>query len=351
MRNQPDLVAHADWGSSASKRALAVALRSGEGYRMLPPRLVIEPGSLLAELAHEAGPNGGLLIGFDFPIGLPLRFAQQIGVEYFPGFLCKLGQGEWRDFYQVAATSSEISLHRPFYPNRTGESRQSHLLQALGVACMDDLRRQCEKSGIDEYGVAHRAACPLFWTMGGQQVGKAAILGWKETLEPAVFKSQKPIFWPFDGDLDDLLGSDRTVIAETYPAEFYHHLRVSFSKHKAGMKTGKRVQAERLGNAARLLDWAANAPVEVDEALQADLRNGFGNSPSGEDRFDAVVGLMGMLNILLGKHACCTPQDEQVRKIEGWIMGRHLVPKERSGIGSEDVLMKGKSDVRNKNSI
>lgn len=190
---------------------------------------------------------------------------------------------------------------------------------------MDDLRRQCERSGTDEVGRTHRAACPLFWTMGGQQVGKAAILGWKEVLVPALHNSSlRPALWPFDGDLEELIRSKRLVIAETYPAEFYYHLGVRFSTHKAGMKSGKRVQSERAANSARLLDWAGSNGIEIEPSLQVDLVNGFGKSPYGDDRFDAVVGLLGMLNILLGNHPCTSPDDEDVRRIEGWIMGKHV---------------------------
>jgi hypothetical protein len=34
-----------------------------------------------------------------------------------------------------------------------------------------------------------------------------------------------------------------------------------------------------------------------------------------------VIGLFGMLNILLGQHDPGEPEDEDMRKIEGWILG------------------------------
>jgi hypothetical protein len=42
------------------------------------------------------------------------------------------------------------------------------------------LRRQCERATP-----TRRAACPLFWTLGSNQVGKAAISGWQEVIAPA----------------------------------------------------------------------------------------------------------------------------------------------------------------------
>ena len=44
--------------------------------------------------------------------------------------------------------------------------------------------------------------------------------------------------------------------------------------------------------------------------------------PGGEDPFDAVAGLFGMVNVLLGRRAAGVPgRDEAVRRVEGWILG------------------------------
>lgn len=324
MHPKPTLVAHADWGSAAPKRALVVAVLSQEGrYQVSIPRQVNKPERLLADLALEAGPGGSVFAGFDFPIGLPLHYAEKVGVKDFRDFLSGLGQGEWQDFYRVAAIPEEISLRRPFYPNRAGASKQWHLLQALSATTLDDLRRQCERAGTDEAGATHRAACPLFWTLGGQQVGKAAIHGWSHMIGPALNDpSVTARLWPFDGDMDNLIQPGGILIAETYPAEFYHHLGVKFSTHRAGTKSGKRVQSERAANAIRLLDWAEYNRVEVDPDLERMLVEGFGRHPYGDDMFDATVGLFGMLNVILGNQPCRIPEDEHVRRIEGWILGK-----------------------------
>ena len=49
--------------------------------------------------------------------------------------------------------------------------------------------------------------------------------------------------------------------------------------------------------------------------------DGFGPSASGEDRFDAVVGLIGMLEYLSGKKQFFEPETDEIRQIEGWIFG------------------------------
>jgi hypothetical protein len=119
------------------------------------------------------------------------------------------------------------------------------------------------------------------------------------------------------------------VIVETYPAEFYTHLGVTFAR-RPGQKSGKplrltwgkRVQSDRAGNARMLLAWAGAAHVKLAPALRAEIRDGFGSSADGEDRFDATVGLLGMLNIVLKHRSPGEPEDDGVRRIEGWILGQ-----------------------------
>jgi len=62
--------------------------------------------------------------------------------------------------------------------------------------------------------------------------------------------------------------------------------------------------------------------VIVAPQLAAALKDGFGASPDGEDRFDAVIGLFGMINVILGNRPAGEPEEEAIRKIEGWILGQ-----------------------------
>src|SRR4029079_19473112 len=94
-------------------------------------------------------------------------------LETLPG----LGRGEWRRFFEPAVLPGEIALGRPFYPARPGGTSQAHLVEGLGVASMDDLLRRC-----DRRTATRRAACSIFWTLGANQVGRAAIAGWREVL-------------------------------------------------------------------------------------------------------------------------------------------------------------------------
>lgn len=44
--------------------------------------------------------------------------------------------------------------------------------------------------------------------------------------------------------------------------------------------------------------------------------------PNGNDAFDAVIGLFGMLEVVLGYRATGEPIDKAVSDIEGWILGQ-----------------------------
>jgi hypothetical protein len=87
-------------------------------------------------------------------------------------------------------------------------------------------------------------------------------------------------------------------------------------------RSGKRWPPSRAANAGALLTWSQKAGVLLDPALGAALEEGFGTSADGEDRFDSVVGLFGMLNVVLGGRPPGEPEDERVRRIEGWILGQ-----------------------------
>jgi hypothetical protein len=306
----PTRVVHADWSANPRKRWMAeAALGDDLRYTAFAPKPVRDTGLLALSLVTMAA--GGVLVGFDFPIGVPLAYARKVGISDFLTALMQFGEGEWADFYSVAREAGEISLYRPFYPASPGGRLRADLTSALGMV---DLRRVCERRTE-----TRRAAAELFWTIGAQQVGKAALSGWREILAPALkMPTYVPMaIWPFSGAFERLLRPGRIVVCEAYPGEFYGHLGVKFPP-RAG---GKRSQAARMANAARLIDFAAQAGIRLDDALLSGLQDGFGADAFGEDRFDCVVGLLGMLNVLLGRRAPGDPTDPDIAQIEGWILG------------------------------
>jgi hypothetical protein len=250
------------------------------------------------------------LAGFDFPIGLPAAFGQKTRFSSFIEAIVAFGIDEWSRFYEVSESAEDISLHRPFYPRVASSSaRQAHLLRALGVDNVDALRRQCERATNDR-----RAACVLFWTLGGNQVGKAAICGWQEVVHPA--RREGALLWPFDGTLPSLAGAGRLVICETYPAEAYRHVDVKF--RRGGRKQN---QADRREATVRLPSRCAEYGVELADALLNAIRDGFGSRKSGEDPFDAAMGLLSMVEVVEGRRAAA-PTQTPVVEWEGWILGQ-----------------------------
>lgn len=313
---RPAIVAHADWSLEPRKRWLATARLDGDRYTVGTPEPVGDSGTLLTRLRGDATP---VLVGFDFPIGVPIAYAERAGIRDFVAFLRdRFGLRDWSEFANVAERREQISVRRPFYPLRPGGTRQQHLCDGLGVAALGDLRRACERQTS-----TRRPACPLFWTLGGNQVGKAALSGWRDVLVPALRgRSGGVAIWPFHGSLTELVEGNDVVIAETYPTEYYGLV---------GFTGGKRLQERRRAAAAGVLAWFRTAGIEAGRGLVAELEDGFGSEPDGEDRFDAVAGLVGMLAVVLGRREPGEDGSPEAR-VEGWILGQARAAAPAPGI-------------------
>ena len=318
----PSLVAHADWSKDPRKRWCATAVRAPDRrYRAESAEPVGDLGTYFDRLRQRAG-GGSVLAGFDFPIGLPRRYAANAGLSDFRSALAGFGHGRWRDFYQPAETKAAITITRPFYPGRLGGTKRADLVEKLGARQFDDLLRRCDRAP------GRRAAAAMFWLVGGNQVGKAAITGWRDLITPAVERDPALSLWPFDGRLAVLLARPGVVIAETYPGEAYGHLDLTIRKPDRS----KRRQADRMADRHALRNWARTNHVLLADRLQASIDSGFGADAAGEDCFDAVVGLFGMLDVVLGNRPAGEPEDD-VTKIEGWILGQQAPTATATGPG------------------
>lgn len=305
---KPELIVHCDWSTSASKRWVAAGQLSSTGcYEVTGPILVGGTDLFFSRLRGKV-PTGTILAGFDFPMGVPRAYAERAGFGRFPDMLLRLGEGPWADFYKPAARPDEISLARPFYPRTAGGTRKQHLVDGLGLRHPEELLRQCERR------TALRGnACVIFWTLGANQVGRAAIQGWRDLLAPAV-RDRSISIWPFDGELPVLLASDGITVVETYPAETYGHLGLPRG-------FGKRSRKGRSGQARAILAWCERNAIRLKADLAANIERGFGDAETGEDAFDALIGLLGMIEVVCDPSRCIVPQDAAVRGIEGWILG------------------------------
>jgi len=140
----PTQIYHADWGTGPKKRWLARAIL-GSDCTAFAPRPITNHTELISSIRRNLPEQGCALIGFDFPIGVPEKYARSAGIRDFKTFLQGPGTEVWSKFYEPARNISEISVHRPFYPFKPGGTTHSHLTTGLGVRHIDELRRECER--------------------------------------------------------------------------------------------------------------------------------------------------------------------------------------------------------------
>jgi hypothetical protein len=289
---------------------MARAQWNGHTYEVTAPETVGDLSQFFPRMRKGMDTEALLFVGFDFPIGLPKAYAEKVGVSYFLDLLPKLGTEQWGQFYDKCEDKREISLHRPFYPYRPGGTKQVHLTEALGIS-KDQLLRHCEKKTN-----GRRQACRLFWTLGSNQVGPAAIRGWRDLLAPAIRSEKVSLgFWPFQGSLSELFLNHTTIVAETYPTEAYRH--VGFPQNW----NGKTNQIKRRERDSDLQEWFVKRSIEMDDVLRSQIIDGFGSEADGEDRFDSLVGLCSMIEVILGHRDAGTPSLDWAM-VEGWILGQ-----------------------------
>ena len=297
------LAVHADWSVVARKRWMCVAVPAGPGW-MLRVEPVGALDTLLPRLVQEAG-GAPVALGVDFPIGLPRAYAATLPGT-FPAFL----RAAPPPFFEVANTIADAGPHRPFYPRRgvAGMTRLS-LAHALGLDSTAGLSRQCDRATS-----TRPAGAPLFWTLGANQTGKAAISAWLGLLRPALAGPSPPALWPFDGPFRSLLVPGRVTIAETYPAEAMRQLGLA-------MGGSKRRHGDRLTLMPGLRNAMAGLRAVPDPGLAALLTAGMGTDAAGEDRLDCVLGVLCVLRVLQGG-LDTAPPDPWIMGWEGWVLGQ-----------------------------
>jgi len=304
------IAAHADWSLDPRKRWVTLARRQGAKWQASAPRLVGDPATLAAALIAEGGPAA---LGLDLPLGVPRGFAEARPEQCFPSFLAWLAGNP--DFFEVSPALETVSSARPFYPARgiRGMTRAAHAA-ALGLADAAGLSRVCDRATAER-----PAGAPVFWTLGANQSGKAAISAWRDWLAPALAAGAPLRLWPFAGGLHDLLRPGQLALAEVYPAESLRHLGLKL----AG---SKRAEAPRRALAPALRDAMAALHVTPDAALAEMIQTGFGTDAAGEDRFDSLIGLLGLIGVVDGKRPDFIPEDPMIRAWEGWVLGQTALP-------------------------
>ena len=163
------------------------------------------------------------------------------------------------------------------------------------------------------------AGAPLFWTLGANQSGRAAIAAWRDLLLPALAAGEDLALWPFAGPYRSLLAPGAVAVAETYPAEALRHLGIK-------LRGSKRRQADRATVAGLLAAAMQRLGAVPEAALGNAIVDGFGADAAGEDRFDCVLGVLCVLNVLAGNRPDTAPDDPWIRRWEGWVLGQTALP-------------------------
>jgi len=101
---------------------------------------------------------------------------------------------------------------------------------------------------------------------------------------------------------------------ETYPALACDHIGFRFASGESKQKNQKQ--------AACLLTWSDSRGINAIPSLRAEMLYGFGIDPTGEDRFDALVGVLSMIDVVTDRRVANAPDDPKITQWEGWILGR-----------------------------
>lgn len=298
LRKHKPILLHADWSKDPQRRALAVAVPNGRSWHVEWLVSPVTDDGLLKLLAEVPRPA---VLGMDLPLGVPEAYARKLGLEAFPDLLAMLDRPAFSDFGQPARTPDEIDLYRPFYPQAPGGTLRTHLSERLDIP-ISNLYRRCEGS------TAYRSqASPLFWTNGPQQVGKAALNAWYDVVRPAM-GAHAAVLWPFAGDMTALVAEGRLVIAETYPTDVRRRLAPELN----GLAMAHAGNRRQVVGAVR----EQVPPLRLGAGIEAEAGQGFATA----DRFDAFIGLLGMIWLAEAGWRPEAPQEDRLR-VEGWMLG------------------------------
>ncbi len=283
---------------------MARAVLGQEGYTLSHPVPVGDTGDLLVRIRKLLPKDGTALVGFDFPIGLPARFADRVFTGL--GFREILGRLEKQFFNPIDVPTPE----QPFGPasSKKNACGPDELAERLSLK-REELLRVCDvRSG------AH----PMFHTLGARQVGRAAIHGWSHVLRPSL---KEISLWPFDGTLAELLEQrPGLILAEIYPAWYYGRFRRAAAH--PGEETGKEKAPARQRIWREMWRAACGDGAEIFLTPSAEewIEAGFASS----DDFDAMAGTVGMIQSLALGERQEPPPDSAIQRVEGWMLGLPL---------------------------
>lgn len=309
---QPLVIAFCRWSQHPARRWIAMGFREKRRWTVSRPELVRDPGRLMRRLKHLGGAKqSACLLGLDFSIGVPHHYGERTGLRDFPSALEAFGSEVWSQWYEICSDRRQISLHRPFYPAGPGLHSRRDLLDGLGLVSPQQLLRSCEGKASSP-----PAGGGLFWMRGPCHVGHRVISGWRDLLSPSLGKFA---LWPFDGMLAELLAAHDLVVAEICPSACYPQLGLPEASDWS-----RRERPGRRAVAGPLLVWFRRHSVALADGLPEAILNGFSSVPTAEAEFDALLGLVGMIEVIDSSADDSRPADPLIQRWEGWRLGQHI---------------------------
>src|SRR5262245_38915207 len=105
----PKLIIAADWSKNDDKRWMVRAeLIDNEIYVVAAPEPVGNIETLFSRIENQVSGDSSVLMGFDFPIGVPGDYASRGGFSEFRAALPPFGTGEGRDFYEITDAPNRL---------------------------------------------------------------------------------------------------------------------------------------------------------------------------------------------------------------------------------------------------
>jgi hypothetical protein len=98
-------------------------------------------------------------------------------------------------------------------------------------------------------------------------------------------------------------------------------------------------RSDRLAWVPGILGWAESLGVTWHASVRRRVEDGLSPGPDGEDEFDAVIGLLGVIAVVTGALDTGEPRDDPaITATEGWILGRPAVRTVQDPVSGADAL-------------
>ena len=269
----------ADWAGSARGREVFSAVVGERSVRRIPVPAGGWDVEAAVKVARDCSTTGGVLLGFDAPLGVPRSFweAARAALDSRPGHFAEWLHRLDSRFFDTVPRPEDWSIRRPFFavPHRA-EGGLTAFVRAAARQRVDLWRAVDRRVG----------GKPPFVVAGiPGSVGSAARDLWR-SLPPHRERGEVGV-WPFDGSIEALLTNNKVAVAEIYPALAYARALAPQAVPR-GRKTDREWR-ERVFSLLAAANWIRQFEVSLPGA----------GSVSSGDAFDACLNAAAILRCAL----------------------------------------------------